>query len=74
MKQWGDRYWETYSPVLNMLTVCLILAISKLHKLDSKAIDFVLAFPQAGLEEDIWMQLPIGFQVDSQTEADSDRQ
>ena len=57
-----------------MLTVRLILTIAKLHKLDSKAIDFVLAFLQADLEEDIWMQLPICFQVDGQTEADSDRQ
>jgi hypothetical protein len=73
MQQWGDSYWETYSPVVNMLTVRLILAIAKIHKLDSKAIDFVLAFPQADLEEDIWMDLPIGFQVDGQTEADSDR-
>ena len=73
MQQWGDSYWETYSPVVNMLTVRLILAIAKIHNLDSKAIDFVLAFPQADLEEDIWMDLPIGFQVDGQTEDDSDR-
>ena len=73
MQQWGDSYWETYSPVVNMLTVRLILAIAKIHNLDSKAIDFVLAFPQADLEEDIWMDLPIGFQVDGQTEQDSDR-
>ena len=33
----------------------------------------MLAFPQADLKEDIWMQLPVGFQVDGQTEADSDR-
>ena len=52
-----------------MLSVRLILAITKLHNLDSKAIDFVLAFPQADLEEDIWMYLPIGFQVDGHTEA-----
>ena len=44
MQKWGDSYWDTYSPVVNILTVRLILAISKLHKLDSKAIDFVLAF------------------------------
>ena len=56
-----------------MITVRLILAILKLHNLDSKAINFVLAFPQADLEEDIWMQLPIGFQVDGQSEADYDR-
>ena len=56
----------------NMLSVRLILAIAKLHYLNSKAIDFVLAFPQADLEEDIWMYLPIGFQVDGQTEACSE--
>ena len=74
MQQWGDSYWETYSPVVNMLSVRLILAIAKIHKLDSKAIDFVLAFPQAELDEDIWMLLPIGFQVDGMTEAESERQ
>ena len=57
-----------------MLTLRLILAIAKIHCPDSKPIDLVLAFPQADLEEDIWMQLPIGFQVDGQTEAVSDKQ
>ena len=56
-----------------MLSVRLILAIAKLHNLDSKAIDLLLAFPQADLEEDIWMYLPIGFQVDGLTEASSER-
>ena len=71
MQQWGDSYLETYSPVVNMLSVRLILVIAKLHNLDSKAIDFVLAFPQAYLEEDIWMYIPIGFQFDGHTEASS---
>ena len=56
-----------------MLTVCLILAIAKIHNLNSKAIDFVLEFPQVDLKEDIWMQLPIGFQINGQTEVESDR-
>ena len=73
MQQWGDRYWETYSPVVNMLTVRLILAIAKIHNIDSKAIYFVLAFPQADLKEDIRMQLPVGFQIDGQTKAESDK-
>ena len=64
---------EKYSPVVNMLSVRLILAIAKLHNLDSKEIDFVLAFPQADLKEDLWMYLPIGFQVDGHTEASSER-
>ena len=56
-----------------MLSVHLILAISKFHIWESQAIDFVLEFPQADLKEDISMNLPIDFQVDGQTEADSER-
>ena len=41
-----------------MLSVRLILALAHIHKLDSKSIDFVLAFPQADLDVDIWMELP----------------
>ena len=73
MQQWGDSYWETYLPVVNMLTVRLILAIYKIHNIDSKAIYFVLDLPQSDLEEYICMKLPISFQMDGQTEADSDR-
>ena len=58
----GENYWETYSPVVNAMTVKLLLIIAKLHKLESKSIDFVLAFPQADLDIDIWMDLPIGFE------------
>ena len=65
MQKWGENYWETYSPVVNMLTVRLILLICKIHKLHSKSIDFVLAFPQADLEEDIWMEIPLGVAVKS---------
>jgi hypothetical protein len=50
-----------------MVTVCLILLLAQ--KLDLKAIDFVLAFPQAELDVDIWMYLPIGFQVDTENES-----
>jgi hypothetical protein len=52
-----------------MVTVCLILLLAQIYKLDSKAIDFVLAFPQAKLDVDIWMYLPIGFQVDTENES-----
>ena len=62
MQQWGENYWETYSPVVNAMTVKLLLVIAKIHGLESKSIDFVLAFPQAELDVDIWMDLPIGFE------------
>jgi hypothetical protein len=56
MQQWGVSYWETYSPVVNMLTVRLLLALCNIHGLESKSIDFILAFPQADLDVDIWME------------------
>ena len=65
MQEWGENYWETYSPVVNMLTVRLLLDLCNIHKLESKSIDFVLAFPQADLDVDIWMELPIGFVIDA---------
>ena len=64
MQRWGQNYWETYSPVVNALTVKILLVIAKLHKLDSKSIDFVLAFPQADLDTDIWMEIPPQFESD----------
>jgi hypothetical protein len=70
MQRWGENYWETYSSIVNMISVKLLLVIAKIHCLESKSIDFVLAFPQADLDEDIWMDLPIGFKlIDDPTEA-----
>jgi hypothetical protein len=69
MQQWGTNYWETFSPVVNMVTVHLILLLSQIYKLDSKSIFFVLAFQQAELDVNIWMYLPIGFQVDTENES-----
>ena len=65
MQQWGVSYWEMYSPVVNMLTVRLLLTLCNIHGLHSKSINFVLAFPQADLDIDIWMELPMGLVVGS---------
>jgi hypothetical protein len=45
MQTWGTNYWETYAPVVNWASVCLLLA----------------AFPQADLEVPVYMELPLGF-------------
>ena len=58
MQRWGQNYWETYSPVVNALTVKILLVIAKLHNLESKSINFVLAFPQTDLDTDILMEIP----------------
>jgi len=63
MQTWGTSYWKTYAPVVNWASVCLLLAVAKIHKLPSKSIGFVLAFPQADLEVPVYMELPLGFEA-----------
>ena len=45
------------------MSVILLLTIYHLHKFDSQSIDFALAFPQVGLDIDIYMELPQGIEV-----------
>jgi hypothetical protein len=57
---WGQNYWETYAPFVTWASVCLLLIVANIHKLESKSIDFVLAFPQADLDVQVYMELPGG--------------
>ena len=61
MQTWGENYWETYAPVVNWLSVRTLLIISMLNDLETRSIDFTLAFPQAELDVDVYMELPVGF-------------
>jgi len=63
MQQWGVNYWETYAPVVNWISVRFLLVLSEIVGLESRAIDFVLAFPQAELDVPVYMELPIGMEV-----------
>ena len=61
MQRWGVDYWETYALVINWISVRLLLILTVLHRLETKSIDFVLAFPQAKLERYVFMETPYGF-------------
>ena len=50
MQQWGVNYWDTYATVVKWISVRFLLVLYELIRLESKAIDFVLAFPQAKLD------------------------
>lgn len=63
MQQWGIHYWETFAPVVNWLSVRLVLVLAIIYDLPVKSIDFVLAFPQSELDVPIYMELPVGFDV-----------
>ena len=64
MQKWGIDYWETYFPVVNWISVCFLFALTMIHDLKLRSIDFVLAFPQAELHEDVYMELLFGFDQD----------
>ncbi len=51
----GVNYWETFSPVVNWFSIRLCMTDRY-----TRQIDFVLAFPQADVECDLYMELPRG--------------
>jgi len=56
----GVNYWETYAPVVGWSTIRLFLNLMILNQWVSRQVDFVLAFPQADIECDIYMEIPAG--------------
>jgi hypothetical protein len=42
---WGLEYRDTYAPIVTWASVCLLLIVAKIHGLQLKSIDFILAFP-----------------------------
>ena len=63
MKIYGENYWDTYAPVVNWISIRMMLTLSVIHKLYTTSIDFTLAFPQADTDVDIYMEIPIGCEV-----------
>ena len=52
---WGQDYWETFALVVTWASVRLLLVVEKIHNIESKSIDFVLALPQADLPIPVFM-------------------
>ena len=63
MQTWGVNYWETYAPTVNWISVRFLMTVAEILKLDTRAIDFVLAFPQADLDVPVYMELPAGMEI-----------
>ena len=61
MQKWYVDYCETYSLVVNWVSVRLLFSLYMINELESISIDYVLAFPQEELKEDVYMQLSYCF-------------
>ena len=62
-QEYAVNFFETYSPVVNWFSVRLFLVLAILHRWKTRQVDFVLAFPQADIEFDLYMNLPKGIQT-----------
>ena len=51
-------YWDTYSPVVCWQTIRLVFILALIKKWYIHSIDFVLAFSQAQVQNDIFIQPP----------------
>ncbi|CAJ1941720.1 unnamed protein product [Cylindrotheca closterium] len=51
-------YWDTYAPVVSWSTVRLMVIFALINNWHMESIDFVLAYPQAPIKTDIFMQPP----------------
>ena len=67
-QQWGVNYYETYAPVVAWASVRTMFVISKLFKLHTRSIDFVMAYPQAEIKTNIYLHPPDGIMINNQGE------
>jgi Reverse transcriptase (RNA-dependent DNA polymerase) len=62
-QEYAVNYFETHAPVVTWPSVRTLLTLSIIHRWCTRQIDFVLAYPQAPIEFDIYMELPKGIET-----------
>jgi hypothetical protein len=62
-QQFGVNYFETYSPVVTWFSLRTMLTLSLLYDWHTRQVDFILAYPQAPIEFDMYMELPKGIEM-----------
>ena len=67
MQEKGINYWGTYAPVVQWMSVRIRLTLEAIKHLHTKSIDFVLAYPQANLDVEIYKELPQVFNVEPES-------
>ena len=56
----GMNYFETYGPVVTWFAIRLMIVMGIIFNWALHQVDFVMAYPQAPIETDIYMELPQG--------------
>jgi hypothetical protein len=69
----GIHYEEAYAPVVAWATIRFFLTLAVINNWHTRQLDFLLAFTQADIEQDLYMRLPAGFVIPGKTLTDEDR-
>jgi hypothetical protein len=62
--QKGKHYDKTYTPVVSWNSLHLLLMLTAVHGWHTRQLDYVLAFPQAPVEREIYISIPQVFSID----------
>jgi hypothetical protein len=60
---YGMNYFETYAPVVTWFAIRLVVIFGILFLWALRQVDFVMAYPQAPIEEDIYLEVPQGIET-----------
>ena len=60
----GVHYEQSYAPVASWNSIRLLLSMTTVHNWHTKQLDYVLAFPQAPIETDLYMEIPRGLDLE----------
>jgi hypothetical protein len=60
---YGMNYFKTYAPVVTRFTIRLMIVVGIIFCWALRQVDFVMAYPQAPVETDIYMELPQGIKT-----------
>ncbi len=60
---YGMNYYETYAPIVMWFAIRLIITFGIIFHWALRQVDFIMAYPQAPIEEDIYMELPQGIKT-----------
>ena len=62
-QEYGVNYWETYAATLAWPPIQFLLTLSIVKSWHTCQIDFILAYPQADVECDLYMEIPKEFEA-----------
>jgi hypothetical protein len=60
---YGMNYFKTYAPVVTWFAIRLIIMFGIIFHWALRQVNSVMAYPQAPIEEDIYMDLPQGIKT-----------